>query len=145
MEILKIDKEKIQDFDSWNAKAIYFYDNDKNIVECIARKNLKNENPDDFSVDSLLEISEIGMPVSNIETTYKTLKKISNIDVYDGGFEKFCAIGDENGLFICINKKLKDWFPTGDKAFSSEFKIKFKEKELEYIIEFVNEEVKLVT
>jgi hypothetical protein len=34
----------------------------------IARKNIKIESKEEFSVNSLLEISEIGMPVSDIET-----------------------------------------------------------------------------
>ena len=40
VEILKDGVNEIQDFDFWNAKAIYFYDKDKNIVELISRKNL---------------------------------------------------------------------------------------------------------
>ncbi|QCK16108.1 VOC family protein [Mangrovivirga cuniculi] len=142
--ILKQGKTEIQDFDFWNAKAIYFYDIDKNIVEFIARKNMKIENKEEFSVNSLLEISEIGMPVSDIETTFSRLEKIVNIEIFDGGFERFCAIGDENGLFICINKKIKDWFPTGDKAHSSEFEIKINENGCEYELEFINEEIKEV-
>jgi len=43
VEILKDEQNEIQDFDFWNAKAIYFYDSDKNIIEFIARKNMKNE------------------------------------------------------------------------------------------------------
>lgn len=144
VEILKDGKTEIQDFDFWNAKAIYFYDIDKNIVEFIARKNMKNESTEEFNVNSLLEISEIGIPVNNIETTFYALNKITNVEKFDGGFERFCAIGDENGLFICINKQAKDWFPTGDKAHSSEFKIKMEENGSEYELEFANEKIKAV-
>ncbi|MEO0572284.1 MAG: VOC family protein, partial [Bacteroidota bacterium] len=135
---------EIQDFDFWNAKAIYFYDMDHNIVEFIARKNLKNGTDKEFNSNSLLEISEIGIPVNDIETTFNTLNTLSNLSKYDGGFEKFCAIGDENGLFICINKQLKNWFPTGDKAHSSEFGITFEENGKEYAMEFRNEKIKTV-
>ena len=38
VDILKYGNNEIQTFDAWNAKAIYFYDKDKNIVEFIARK-----------------------------------------------------------------------------------------------------------
>ena len=144
VNVLKDGEAEIQDFDFWNAKAIYFYDEDKNIVEFIARKNMKNESKEMFSINSLLEISEIGMPVKNIKKSFSTLKSITNIDVFDGGFDRFCAIGDENGLFICINKMVKDWFPTGDKAHSSEFEIKIDENGFEYELEFVNEEIKAV-
>ena len=100
VEILKDGNNEIQDFDFWNAKAIYFYDIDKNIVELIARKNLLNQSTKMFTTNALLEISEIGVPVNNIESTYNNLKEIVGLKIFDGGFERFCAIGDENGLFI---------------------------------------------
>lgn len=139
LTILKDGKTEVQDFDFWNAKAIYFYDNDRNIVEFIARKNLNNQSEETFDINSICEISEIGMPVSNIESAYNKLNELVNIQIYDGGFERFCAVGDETGLFICINKHKKDWFPTGDKAYSSAFKIKFEEKGNEYELAFENE------
>ena len=138
--ILKDGTNEIQDFDFdlWNAKAIYFYDPDKNIVEFIGRKNLGNATDQDFSANSLMEISEIGIPVNHIESTYTTLKEISDMEVFDGGFDRFCAIGDETGLFICINKNIKDWYPTGDKAYSSEFEIRVEEKDQEFDLEFID-------
>lgn len=145
VEILKYGNDEIQSFDFWNAKAMYFYDKDKNIVELIARKNLRNESREKFNSNSLLEISEIGLPVSDIEATFDTLSGIVNIHKYDGGFKKFCAIGDENGLFICINKNVKDWFPTGDKAYSADFEIKIEVNKSEYKLEFSNEQIKVLT
>ena len=79
VEILRDGNYEIQNFDSWNARAIYFYDEDKNIVEFIARKNLKNENQGEFDSDSLLEISEIGVSVNDINPIYNSLAKIVNI------------------------------------------------------------------
>jgi len=140
--ILKDGINEIHHFDFWNAKAIYFYDEDKNIVEFIGRKNLGYERDQDFSANSLIEISEIGIPVNNIEATYTTLKETTNIELFDGGFEKFCAIGDETGLFICIDKNKKDWYPTGEKAYFSEFEIRLEEKEREFELEFVDGEIK---
>lgn len=144
VEVLKDGKNEIQDLDFWNAKAIYFYDNDKNIVELIARKNLNNSSNKKFDSNQFLEISEIGLPTRDIESEFTQLNSLTGIEIFDGGFERFCAIGDEKGLFICINKNIKDWFPTNDKAFSSDFKIKFVEKGKEYQIEYINEELKAV-
>ena len=144
VEILKDGKNEIQDFDFWNAKAIYFYDLDENIVELIARKNLNNLSNQKFDSNQFLEISEIGVPTLDIEKEFNQLKSLTGIEIFDGGFERFCAIGDENGLFICINKKVKDWFPTNDKAFSSEFEIRLIEKGIEYQIDYKNEELKAV-
>ncbi|UCD61428.1 MAG: VOC family protein [Flavobacteriaceae bacterium] len=142
--ILKDGKNEIQDFDFWNAKAIYFYDMDNNIVELIARKNLKNESKELFSSKSFLEISEIGTPANDIEKTYKTLKSYVDIPIFDGGFERFCAIGDEVGLFICINKNIKDWFPTNDRAYSSYFEIEFEENGRDHKMEFKDENFRVV-
>lgn len=143
VEILKDKNQEIQDFDFWNAKAIYFYDRDQNIVELIARKNLKNQHQAAFGIDSLLNISEIGAPVRDIKAAFCSINQITGIQVFDGNFKRFCAVGDELGLFIFINKNVKDWFPTGDKAYSSEFEISIKLNETEYELEFKNEEIQL--
>lgn len=138
IKILKHNDQELQAMNDWQAEGIYFYDPDKNIVEFIARKTLKNESQETFSSKSLLEISEIGMPVSEIESTYSTLQGIVKPPIYDGNFERFCAIGDELGMFICINKEIKDWFPTGDKAYSSPFNIVLKVDENIFNLEFKN-------
>ena len=139
--ILKEGPNEIQDFDFWNAKAVYFYDVDKNIIELIARKNLDNSTGKKFDSGLFLEISEIGLPTLDIEKEYNVLHDLTGIEVYDGGFERFCAIGDENGLFICINKEKKDWYPTNEKAYSSDFEIRFIEKGNEYHFQFKNSEL----
>lgn len=141
VEILDFEGREIQDFDSWNAKAIYFYDTDRNIVEFIARKNLPNQSDDTFGSRSLLEISEIGMPVNDIEKAYDAINEIAQLKVYDGDFQRFCAIGDETGLFICIDKEKKTWFPTGEHAFSSDFEIEFSESGQLLKAEFKNGEI----
>lgn len=141
--ILKDENEEIQYFDFWNAHAIYFYDAEKNIVELIARKSLKNNSKKKFNNNSLLEISEIGLPTSDIEQEYKILNEATDIQIYSGSFQGFCAIGDEHGLFIVINKQVKkDWYPTQDLPMSSDFKINFNEKEKEYTFKYINEKLK---
>lgn len=142
VEVLKDGANEIQDFDAWNAKAIYFYDKDKNIVELIARKNLHNSSNQKFGANQFLEISEIGLATLDIEKEFNQLQSLTGIEIFDGGFERFCAIGDETGLFICIDKEEKDWFPTNDKAFSSEFEIRLCEKGKEYRIDYKNEKIK---
>ncbi len=141
--ILKDEQDEIIDFRAWNAKAIYFYDQDKNIVELIARKNLKNESDQNFGPEQFLEISEIGVPTRDIESEFSILRNAMGIEIYDGGFGNFCAIGDENGLFICINKEHKKWYPTNDKAFASNFKLLMQEKGKQYQVEFKNESIKI--
>ncbi|MDC1221092.1 VOC family protein [Salibacteraceae bacterium] len=139
--ILRDGENEIQDFDYWNAKAIYFYDKDQNIVEFIARKNLDNTTNSVFNVNQMLEISEIGLPTVDVEREFKILNQFTDIEIFDGGFERFCAIGDEHGLFICVNKNVKKWFPTDDEAYSSDFKIELIEKGNTYQFIFENEKL----
>jgi len=145
VEILKHENLTIQYFDFWNAYAIYFYDEDRNIVELIARKNLESDSNQPFGKNSLLEISEIGIPTSDIGKEYKILKNATGIPIHSGNLERFCAIGNDNGLFIAINKKLKkEWFPTKDIPFSSDFVIKFTEKGNKFTFEYKEEKLKAV-
>ena len=143
LDVLKCGAHDIQDFNTWNARAMYFYDADHNIVEFIARKNLKNESDKEFSEKSFLQISEIGVPVSVIKNIFDPLYQDYHLELYDGNLERFCAIGDEYGMFICLNKELKKWFPTGDMAYSSDFKIKFKNNGLLHQLDFSEGKIKV--
>ncbi|MDW7690301.1 VOC family protein [Flammeovirgaceae bacterium SG7u.111] len=141
VEILKYGDAEIADFKSWNAASIYFYDPDKNIVELIARKNLKTPSHSIFDQNSFLNISEIGIPVTDIKFLYDTLQSIHPIEIYDGNFEIFCAMGDENGLFIAIDIKKKTWFPIGDTPYASEFDIELETNGKPYQLTFKNGEI----
>lgn len=136
VDIVKDGDNEIQDFDFWNAKAIYFYDADNNIVEFIARKNLNNASELPFNQNSLLEISEIGMPTLDIEEKFKVLNEGLGLEVFSGSFERFCAIGGETGLFICINRREKDWYPKNDKALPSDFSVRYEANSMKYSIDF---------
>ena len=123
LDILPFEGREIADFKSWNARSVYFYDKDLNIVEFISRKNLKMYQEDNFSSASILNISEVGIATTEIEKTFNDLNRIRSIKVFDGNFKRFCAIGNEEGMFILVNHKVKRWFPTDDKAIPSEFEI----------------------
>jgi catechol-2,3-dioxygenase len=142
LEILKDGSNEIHDFVAWNAKAMYFYDPDQNIVEFIARKNLDHRSETAFDQNALLEISEIGLPTDDIEKEFNRLNKNLGLEIYSGNFDRFCAIGDENGLFICVDKNIKDWFPTNDKAYSSNFEMILRHNEKAYEIVYKNEKLK---
>lgn len=136
-EVLSNDGVEIVDFSGWNAEAIYFYDADKNIVELIARKNLANESEGAFTNTDFLEVSEIGVPLDDLESGCSSLFQIEGMQIFDGSYDRFCALGDENGLFICIDKNKKDWFPTGDKAHAAPFKATIVSHHKQYNCEFV--------
>ena len=145
VKILPFEGSEIQDFKSWNARAFYFYDKDKNIVELIARQKLHNESNGKFSEQSFLEISEIGLPVDDIVPVHLQIDESTGMDIYSGDKDRFCAIGDEHGLFICINKHKKDWLPTMEKAYSSAFELRFSHNKKEWFMEFSSEKPYILT
>ena len=128
VEVLKDDNDKIIDFPAWNAKSVYFYDVDKNILEFISRKDHFSPASEEFSAESIAGISEIGLATENVEEKFNFLNKNFGLTKFTGDYEHFCATGDDEGLFIIINKNKKDWIPTGDKAFASPFEIKISVK-----------------
>ncbi|QED36380.1 VOC family protein [Antarcticibacterium arcticum] len=137
--ILKNEGKEIIDFPAWNARSVYFYDRDGNIIEFISRRDFNTSEPKDFSAKSLLGIAEIGLPTANIKEKFDLLNKQCELEIFDGNFEVFCAIGDDSGLLITIDKNKKDWFPTQDKAYSSNFSINFTHKDGEYNFDFNND------
>ena len=140
MEILPYENEEIVNFPAWNAKSIYFYDADKNIVEFIARRNLNLNSKNSFSGKSLLHISEIGFPTNDVPKLFNKLNKEYALEKYDCDLIKFCAVGDEYGLFIVVNYNLKKWLPTKDEVLPFPFEIRFDNiKEQTYNLK-INEE-----
>lgn len=123
-EVLDCEGEKIADFVSWKAKAIYFYDADNNIMEFIARERIYKESDFAFTSRTILSISEMAIATSNIEDIYNSISKIKLIPIFDGDFTRFCALGNDEGLFILVDKNKKKWYPTMEEAFTSDFIIK---------------------
>lgn len=144
VEILKDGNKEVQDFTAWNAQAMYFYDAGKNIVELIARHDLKTHSDREFGPKALLEISEIGIPTDDIEGIYNLVSRHAGLTIYSGNFRNFCAIGDPNGLLICINKKEKGWFPTNDTAYPSDFRLSMTTGDREYQLAFDKGELAII-
>jgi len=111
VELIEYEGSRVIDFPNWNAHSVYFYDPAGNIVELIARHNLNNSSNEPFSAASLLNISEIGMPVDSLKEFVELAKDKLNEKLWWGNLETFAAIGDEEGLFIAVTPK-RNWFPT---------------------------------
>lgn len=141
VSVLKNNGDDLIDFSGWNAMSLYFYDADNNIMEFIARRNCFPPHLEMFSKESLLGIAEIGLATNNILEKYKYLHKKCHLEKFDGDFEKFCAIGDDEGLLITIDKNKKDWFPTKDEAHSSDFKVSFTHAGNQYQLQFEHDQL----
>jgi len=126
VKVLDYENQELVDFINWNAEAMYFYDMDGNIVEFIARKNLQDNSNFPFSINNILEISEIGIPTNDVQAIYNQIQTKFPIEIYSGDLTRFAALGDERGLFIVINKNTKKWIPRDDEPYSSPFKVQLE-------------------
>ncbi|MFY0481136.1 VOC family protein [Flavobacterium sp. PLA-1-15] len=103
----------IANFESWNANAVYFYDNNGNLLEFIARKDLDNTQAEVFSSNQLLNISEIGIVTDNPATLGEKFAAEYGLSLFEKNqnSEVFTAVGNDNGLLIIV-KTNRNWYPT---------------------------------
>lgn len=94
----------IRHFQHWNAHSIFFWDPAGNLVEYIARHDLKNTAEGEFSSKDILCASEIAFIVNETETIADEIKSSFDLNQYRNGDRNFRAIGDENGLLLIIKK-----------------------------------------
>ena len=112
-EIISFRGKDVIDFSNWEAYAMYFRDPAGNIVEFIARRPLRLPAIRPFSHKSIAGASEMGVAVRSIRPFYEKLHQGFGLELFDGSFDKFCAVGDHEGLFIVVDQATKDWFPAG--------------------------------
>ncbi|TWF39817.1 catechol-2,3-dioxygenase [Chitinophaga polysaccharea] len=98
----------IAHFELWHADAIYFYDNNGNLLEFIARHDLLNAAPE-LHIDS---ISEIGIVTENVPACVASfLQQPIPVFAKQPRSDQFTALGDDHGLLI-IAAAGRNWFPT---------------------------------
>lgn len=131
--LLKNESQDEFEFTSWNAHAVYFYDPAGNIVEFIARHNLKSKSisSSEFTNKDILCVSEVGLPVSDVAGTVSLLEADMNLPAWKGDRSTFQPIGDEDGLFIVVAID-RIWQPTSDKATIFPVSIKIKDNNKKY-------------
>jgi len=98
-------------FEGWNSASVYFKDAAGNILEFIARHNLKNGVDGDFRSSGILNVSEIGLPSQDVLSFAKDLSASLNLSVFKQEPKAtFTPIGDDHGLLILpIENRI--WFP----------------------------------
>jgi catechol 2,3-dioxygenase-like lactoylglutathione lyase family enzyme len=121
-----IPPDKIADFYNWNAKSFYFYDNNGNILEFIARNDLDNATQKAFDGASILSVSEIGLVSKNVVAQCDELFDKYGLTAYSKQpkLNKFIVLGTVTGLFILVEEN-RDWYPTDKKSKSFWTKIVF--------------------
>jgi catechol 2,3-dioxygenase-like lactoylglutathione lyase family enzyme len=97
--------------ENWNSDSVYFKDAAGNVLEFIARHNLKNAVDADFNGRQILNVSEIGLPSENVIELANELCTTLNLPVFQQQpNETFTPVGDDNGLFI-LPIKDRIWIP----------------------------------
>ena len=96
--------DAVVDYSHWNAHSIFFFDPAGNVVEYIARHDLKNSAEGEFSSKDILYASEIAFVVDDVAATVSKLKEIVGVEQYKGASDQFAALGDERGLLLVMKR-----------------------------------------
>ncbi len=140
IDLLKKDGEKIIHFgtkENYVGRAIYFFDEDGNIAEFIERPSLNFESKEDFNLNQIIKINEIGMPTDDpMEVSRQLINhfKIQLINLHHLN-DSFCWVGDYDGVFIVV-KNGRSWLPTELSAQSNDFHVEFESSGEIYQMEF---------
>jgi len=123
------DQKVITNFENWNASAVYFYDNNGNLLEFIARHDLDNAQTEAFSSKSILNISEIGIVNENPLELGNQLIEQHDLAFFskNDNSEIFAAVGDDEGLLIMV-KPNRNWYPTQTPSESNRTKVRIDNK-----------------
>ena len=110
--LLLEDGEDEADFSFWPAHACYFEDPAGNIVELIARYNENPTSESPFSVNNILNISEIGLIVKDAPMVGEQFKEInifeSDNDPITNSSLNFMQ-ENNNGVFILLTSIGRRW------------------------------------
>jgi catechol-2,3-dioxygenase len=94
--------EDVVHFRHWNAHSVFFWDPAGNLIEYIARHDLKNGATGSFSATDILYASEIAFISEDVDNTALEMKKALGLEQYRGGDDRFRALGDEHGLLLVM-------------------------------------------
>ena len=87
--------------ENWNSHSIYFKDAAGNVLEFIARHNLKDAADGAFDSRQILQVSEIGLPAEDVVGFANELCARLGLSVFkQGPSETFTPVGDDQGLLI---------------------------------------------
>jgi catechol-2,3-dioxygenase len=95
---------EVVDYSHWNAHSVFFLDPAGNVLEYIARHDLKNGDNSPFSWADILYASEIGLVVDDVAEAVDALKNMTALSPYKGGDGNFMAMGDEYGLLLVMKR-----------------------------------------
>jgi hypothetical protein len=90
---------------------VYFLDAAGNVLELIARHDLRNAAQEDFDSRQILNVSEIGLPSEDVIGLANEICTRLRVSVYrQAPNENFTPVGDEEGLLI-LPVEGRIWMP----------------------------------
>lgn len=96
---------------SWNSDSVYFLDAAGNVLELIARHNMKKPREGEFGSEQIINVSEIGLPSEDVVEFANELCTKLDLSVFmQEPNESFTPVGDDNGLLI-VPAKDRIWKP----------------------------------
>ena len=95
---------EVVDYRHWNAHSVFFLDPAGNVVEYIARHDLKNGADGPFSWADLLYVSEIALVVDDVTAAADAIAEMTALSAYKGRDSSFTAMGDEYGLVLVMKR-----------------------------------------
>ena len=95
---------EVVDYSHWNAHSVFFLDPAGNVLEYIARHDLKNGDTGAFGWPDILYVSELALVVDDVAATAETVKRAASVAQYKGGDDQFTALGDEYGLLLLMKR-----------------------------------------
>ncbi len=134
VDIIETAEGKIQDFPNWKARSVYFLDPAGNVVEFIGRERVEANSRTVFNEKDIINISEVGVPVFQVSEAFKIISQESGLPKFDCDASTFCASGDDEGLFIIVDKAEKTWFPTDEAAKAYPLKVLFENEKKTYTL-----------
>ncbi|MDT3959721.1 hypothetical protein [Staphylococcus kloosii] len=99
-------------FSGFDAKSLYFYDTAYNIVEFMARNEYHNKTQaNQFTVQEIFGISEIGLVIDNLEQSMTTLKNYnySNIANYMDEDSLNFIFNNNESNYLLLTKANRRW------------------------------------
>lgn len=120
-------KENIVTFENWKAQSFYFYDNNRNLLECIAREDFSDDHFIPSTAPYVININEVGIATDLPLFLSEILIQKTKINYFAKGpvRDDFAALGNEEGLFV-ISKDDRNWFPTNNLAEKYFLTVKFE-------------------
>src|SRR6185312_5455776 len=86
LDILPVENNiPIAIYPNWNAESFYFLDNNGSILEFIVRFDLPYHSKEPFSVNDIVEISEVGVVVDNVSAVAAQLTEKYNLPYFKKG------------------------------------------------------------